>query len=271
MVIDTHAHLQFPEFESDIEAVLKRASSAGVKKIINVGCNLEACARGLELIERYDDLDGKSDGKKGFGVELFATLGLHPYDAEFLTEKVLKDWEEKIRKFNSGEKKKIVAVGEIGLDYFKAKIPKDIQKEAFKRQIEFALKVNLPIVVHNREADEDSLQILQEAGAKKVIFHCYGSSLEFAKRVWAEGYFTSFTGVITYPNALSLREVVKECPIDRWMVETDCPYLAPQSVRGKRNEPAYVIEVLKEVAKVKSLSFSSLEKVQETNAGNFHS
>lgn len=294
MVIDTHAHLQFPEFSFDIEEVLKRASKAGVKKIINVGCNLEACERGLELIEEYDDFgDGSGEGlggRKSFGVELFATLGLHPYDVEFLTEEVLKDWEEKIKKFDSGKGngknvRKIVAIGEIGLDYFKSKVPKDVQKDAFKRQLEFALKVGFPIIVHNREADEDSLRILKEVSAAgvlgrgigtggtsamKVVFHCYGSSLDFAKELWKGGFYTSFTGVITYPNASNLREVVKECPLDRWMVETDCPYLAPQGFRGKRNEPSYVVEVLKKVAELKGLAFEDCEKLQEENAKNFY-
>lgn len=266
MIIDTHAHLQFPEFDPDIEDVLVRAGEAGVGKIINVGCSIVACDKALELIEKYD---GKA------GVELFATLGLHPYDAEALTDDVLIKWEEKIKKFNSDGVRKIVAVGEIGLDYFKAQVPKDVQMDAFKKQIEFAQKMNLPIVVHNREADEDSLRILRESGLGKsgngkVVFHCYGSSLEFARELWAEGFYTSFTGIITYPNAANLREVVAECPDDRWMVETDCPYLAPQSLRGQRNEPSYVKEVLEKVAEVKGIEAEEAENIQEKNAVEFY-
>ena len=142
MIIDTHAHLQFPEFDSDIEDVLRRASDAGVGQIINVGCSLDACEKGVALMEKYD---GKA------GVELFATLGLHPYDALDLTCDVLKDWEEKIKKFNGvGGAKKIVAIGEIGLDYFKAETSREVQQDAFKKQIEFAQKMDLPIVIHNR-------------------------------------------------------------------------------------------------------------------------
>lgn len=274
MIIDTHAHLQFPEFNSDIEDVLKRAAEKGVGKIINVGCNLDACSRGLTLIDLYDST-GSANGQKGSmetsGVELFATLGLHPYDAEVLTDDLLKNWEEKIKKYG----KKIVAIGEIGLDYFKAQVSHEIQQDAFKRQIEFAQKMNLPIVVHNREADEDTLRILRESGlgkggTGKVVFHCYGSSLDFAREVWKEGFYTSFTGVITYPNAADLREVVAECPNGRWMVETDCPYLAPQGMRGQRNEPSYVKEVLEKVAEVKGLRLGDAEKLQEENAVNFY-
>ncbi len=280
MIIDTHAHLQFPEFNSDIEDVLKRAAEKGVGKIINVGCNLDACSRGLTLIDLYDST-GLANGQKGSmetsGVELFATLGLHPYDAEVLTDDLLKNWEEEIKKYG----KKIVAIGEIGLDYFKAQVSHEIQQDAFKRQIEFAQKMNLPIVVHNREADEDTLRILKKSGfgktenvgdnEGKVVFHCYGSSLNFAREVWKEGFYTSFTGVITYPNAGGLREVVAECPADKWMVETDCPYLAPQGMRGQRNEPSYVKEVLEKVAEVKGLRLEDAEKLQEENAVNFYS
>jgi len=130
--------------------------------------------------------------------------------------------------------------------------------------------MNLPIVVHNREADEDTMKILEESGAKKVVFHCYGSSLEFAREVWKKGFHTSFTGIITYPNAASLREVVEECPADRWMIETDCPYLAPQSFRGQRNEPSYVKEVLEKVAELKGISFEEAEELQEKNANSFY-
>ena len=272
MIIDTHAHLMFPEFKDDLEEVLKRASQAGVGKIINVGCSVETCRQAMKGMKKYYELNSQEK----FGIELFATLGLHPYDAEFLTDDLLKDWEEKIRKFNNcsvGQKcgsRKIVAIGEIGLDYFKADVPKDVQKEAFRRQLQFALEINLPVIIHNREADEDAFDILGEFSGLKVVFHCYGSSLDFAKKLWESGFYTSFTGIITYPKASGLREVVRECQIDKWMVETDCPYLAPQKFRGQRNEPAYVVEVLKKIAEIKKLGFEECEKLQEENVKNFY-
>ncbi|MEK7547979.1 MAG: TatD family hydrolase, partial [Patescibacteria group bacterium] len=163
----------------------------------------------------------------------------------------------------------IVAIGEIGLDYFKAKISHDEQKEAFRKQLQLAVKVGLPVIVHNREADEECLEILLEFAGDDVVFHCFGSNLEFARKVWSAGFMTSFTGIITYPNAVGLREVVKEVPMDKFMVETDCPYLAPQAYRGKRNEPAYVTEVAKMIAEVKGISVEEVGKVAVENSKRF--
>jgi len=258
MLIDTHSHISFPEFKEDLDEVLERAKKAGVEKIISVGCDLKSCDESLDLANKYDFV--------------YATLGLHPYEARAVTEDLMKKWEVLARAH-----KKIVAIGECGLDYFKARVPKDIQKQAFKLQLSLAQKLDLPVIVHNRDADEETLEVLKEFRAVgfhssaplKVIFHCYGSTLGFAEKVWEAGFFTSFTGVITYPGAHELREVVKACPLDRFMVETDCPYLAPQMNRGKRNEPAFVKDVAYQIAKSKSLSFDEISKISTENALKF--
>lgn len=261
MIVDTHAHLMFPEFKDDLSEVLARASAAGVGKIVNVGCSKEASKQAYEMLSRYDGM--------------YASLGLHPYDVLDLSDELLDEWAGWI-----ASDKRVVAIGEIGLDYYVRPgdradnspvltVSKNKQKEGFIKQLEFAVRVNLPVIVHNREADEDTLGILRGFPHARCVFHCYGSNLEFARKVWAAGFMTSFTGIITYPNASNVREVVKEVPMDKFMVETDCPFLAPQSYRGKRNEPAYVAEVAKMIAEVKGISFEETEKVSTENSKRF--
>lgn len=256
MIIDTHAHLMFDQFKGKEAEVLKRAGEAGVGKIINVGCSLKASKQAYEMLSKYDGVGG---------VSLYASLGLHPYDVLDLSDDLLDEWAGWIKK-----EKRIVAVGEIGLDYFKATVPRDKQKEGFIRQLEFAVRVGLPVIIHNREADSDTFEILSEFPKVRCVFHCYGSDLKFAQKLWAAGYMTSFTGVITYPKAGGLREVVAVCPDSKFMVETDCPFLAPQSRRGECNEPAYVVEVLEAVAKIKGRDFKEIERLQERNVREFY-
>lgn len=253
MIIDTHAHLMFKEFKGDVEAVVERARTVGVEKIVNVGCDLESSKQAVEMARRYEDL--------------YATLGLHPYDALYANEDLMAEWEKLIL-----ENKKIVAVGECGLDYFKARIPKEDQKKAFRMQLELAKKLNLPVIIHNRDADDECLEILEEftdKGRLEAVFHCFGSNVQFARKLWYKGYWTSFTGVITYSKAENLREVVSEVPMDMFMVETDCPYLAPQRYRGQRNEPAYVAEVVRKIAEIRNISVKEIERMSTKNAEKF--
>lgn len=255
MLIDTHAHLSFSQFEGEISQIIERAKEAGVTKIINVGCDFTSCQEVVELLKVSD--------------MFYATLGLHPYEAMDVNEQLLLNWRELI-----ANEERIVAIGEIGLDYFKAQVSREEQKRAFKMQLELAVDLNMPVVVHNRESDDDCLEILEEVEkergkALRVVFHCYASDLDFARRIWEKGYFTSFTGVITYPNASDLREVVKQVPDELFMVETDCPYLAPQKYRGQRNEPAYVKEVAEMVAEVRGMKFGEVCEVSTRNASKF--
>lgn len=250
MIIDTHAHLMFEEFDADREAVAKAALAAGVWKIVGVGCGVDSSARAVEMAAQHDFL--------------YATVGLHPYDADQVNEELMARWEAEI-----GANPRIVAVGETGLDYFKSKVAPEQQKKSFLRHLELAEKVGRPVIVHNREADEDCLECLQKFPDVKAVFHCYGSDLAFAKRVWAAGYLTSFTGIITFNSAEGLREVVAEAPLDKMMVETDCPYLAPQAHRGERNEPKYVLEVVKKIAELRGMSFEEVAEVTTKNAESF--
>ena len=256
MLIDTHAHIMFPEFDEDRDEVIQRAKDAGLKAIVNVGCGVDVSAKSVEMAD---------------GEFLYATVGLHPYDASELSEDLMEEWEELILKDfqDNARLRRVVAIGETGLDYFKGKVDPEKQKESFRAHLELAKKIGLPVIVHNRDADEDTLELLLQFPDVRAVFHCYGSDLEFARRVWGVGYVTSFTGIITYPSAVALREVVKEAPMDQFMVETDCPYLAPQAFRGKRNEPSYVVEVAKMIAEVKGLSYEKISQVSTANAEKF--
>ncbi len=260
MLIDTHAHLMFPEFAEDLPEVLRRAREAGVEKIINVGCGVESSMQAVEM----------ADVPSG----LYATVALHPYDADQCSEELMGEWGQwiegdRVTSEKDGGGRKIVAVGETGLDYFKSKVEPEIQRASFRRHLQLAQKYGLPVIVHNREADADCLEILGEFPSVPAVFHCYGSNLEFAKKVWERGYITSFTGIITFPNAAELIEVVKAAPMGQFFLETDCPYLAPQAYRGKRNEPSYVAEVAREVAKTKNVEFEAVTEYSGQNAGKF--
>lgn len=266
MLIDSHAHLMFPEFKDDLENVLARAREAGLERIVNVGCGVESSELSVEM--------AKGD-KSNF---LYATLGLHPYDALECSDKLMEEWEKWILEDKSSGRKKIVAIGEIGLDYVKSTVDKQKQQESFRCQLRLAVKAGLPVIIHNRGADEDCLGILKsvtgdtfstEKHRLNAVFHCFGSNLEFARKVWEAGFMTSFTGIVTYPGARELREVVKEVPLDKFMVETDCPYLAPQAYRGKRNEPAYVVETAKMIAEAKSMELTEVEKLAVENSKRF--
>lgn len=251
-MIDTHAHLMFEQFSEDLEVVVERAWAVGVSKIINVGCGMESSRQAVEMAGRFSGV--------------YATLGFHPYDADDLSEELMEEW-RRIALSNE----KVVAIGECGLDYVKAEASREVQVKCFRRQLELARELNLPVIVHNRDADEDCLKILKSVSEVRAVFHCFGSNLEFAERVWAAGYLTSFTGIITYPNAAELREVVAAMPLDRFMVETDCPYLAPQAYRGERNEPAYVVEVVKKIAELKGIGVEEVEDLSVRNTERFFS
>lgn len=257
MIIDTHAHLMFEQFEGKVEEVIARAKAAGVEKIVNAGCGIESSRQSIEMADKYEGL--------------YATVGCHPYDAADVTEELMAEWEKLIN-----ENKKIVAVGECGLDYVKAKVDPEIQKKAFRMQLQLAQRTGLPVIVHNRDADDDCLEILDEFSGNDekpqiyAVFHCFGSNVEFARKVWYRRHLTSFTGIITYPNSEELLKVVDEVPMDSFMVETDCPYLAPQNYRGEQNEPAYVVDVVKKIAEMKGgASDDSVMRASTQNAQQF--
>lgn len=253
MIIDTHCHLDYDRLSEDLDEVVGRAEHAGVERMISIGCDLKTSRAAVELTGRFESV--------------YATVGLHPCYVESFEEGVFEEFEGIIE-----SNEKIVAVGECGLDFYKGDVSDEgrkLQREVFEAQIDLARRMNLPLVIHNRQADEDCFEILNEAEAERVVFHCYGSDLDFARKIWDKGWITSFTGIVTYPNARDLQEVAKEVPMDLFMVETDAPFLAPQSKRGQRNEPAYVAEVIKKISELKELSMEEVVRVSTENAKRF--
>lgn len=248
MWVDSHCHPYFDSYDADREEMIEKCFDAGVKKMVVIGCDKRSNRQSLELSEKYDFM--------------YATMGVHPADAP-------NDLDEDELNFIRANKDKIVAIGEIGLDYHHMSMSKEQQAENFRIQIRLAKELNLPIVVHSRDAAEDTLQILVEEKAERVVFHCYTYDLEFARKVWERGYYTSFSGVVTYKNAANIQEAAKHAPLDLFMVETDCPFLAPQSIRGQRNDMSYVIEVGQKIAELRGESLEKIEEATTKNAEGF--
>ncbi|WP_348936422.1 TatD family hydrolase [Bacillus sp. BS1807G30] len=248
MLFDTHAHLNAEQYNEDLEQVIERAKSEKVEKIVVVGFDRATITRAMELIEAYDFI--------------YAAIGWHPVDAIDMTDEDLA-W---IKELSQHEK--VVAIGEMGLDYYWDKSPKDVQKEVFRRQIALAKEVNLPIIIHNRDATEDVVTILKEEGAAEVggIMHCFTGSLEIAKACMEMNFYISFGGPVTFKNAKKPKEVVKDIPSDRLLIETDCPYLTPAPFRGKRNEPSYVKYIAEQIAELREISFEELAALTTENA-----
>ncbi|MGD6782266.1 TatD family hydrolase [Sutcliffiella horikoshii] len=247
MLFDTHVHLNADQYEEDLQEVLDRAQAEKVTNMVVVGFDRKTITRAMELVEKYDFL--------------YAAVGWHPVDAIDMTEEDLA-WIEDL-----ASHEKVVAIGEMGLDYHWDKSPKEIQKEVFRKQIQLAKKVKLPIVIHNRDATADVVQILKEEDAKEVggIMHCFTGSLEVAKECMEMNFYISFGGPVTFKNAKKPKEVVKEIPMEKLLIETDCPYLTPHPYRGKRNEPGYVRLVAEQIAELKELT---VEEVAEKTTAN---
>lgn len=248
MLFDTHVHLNARQFMEDREETIQRAFDAGVKYMVVVGFDSETIPLAIEIAEQYDTI--------------YAAVGWHPVDAIDMTEDHLK-WIEEL-----SAHPKVVAIGEMGLDYHWDKSPKDIQKEVFRKQIQLAKRVQLPIIIHNREATQDIIEILQEEDAQAVggIMHCYNDSVEYVQACLDMNFYISLGGPVTFKNAHLPKEVAVQVPGDRLLVETDAPFLAPHPNRGKRNEPAYVKLVAEEIADLRGVSLEELSKLTTQNA-----
>lgn len=252
-LIDSHTHLDSPEFESDLLEVLHRAEDQGIRAFITIGAGqggFLSAQNAIKLSERFSNV--------------WATVGIHPHDAlEPLNE-------DQLRMFLMHPK--VVAVGETGLDFFRDWCPKANQEQWFKSQVRLALELNKPIVIHSRNAGKEVLQILIEMRAKDVggVFHCYSEGVDFAKQLREINFMVSFPGTITFKKNNDLREIVKQIPLEQIMVETDAPYMAPEPFRGKRCESSYMIETAKVVAKIKNLSEDECFKELTKNTIRFY-
>lgn len=254
-LIDTHTHLTFPEFDKDRKEVLSRAWDAGLEYLIAIGAG--------------DGIKGNDEAVKLACSDdrIYAAVGVHPHDAG----QVGKDWPARILEMS--RHRKVVAIGEIGLDYYRRHSEPEIQKKCFRQLLELAKEAKKPVIIHDRQAHDDVWRIIGEVGVPErgCVFHCFSGDVGLAKKVVKAGYYISVPGVITFRNAHKLHEVVTWIPLDRILLETDCPYLAPEPYRGKRNEPAYVVEVAKQVAKIKGLAVEEVAGVTTLSAKRFFS
>lgn len=247
LLIDSHAHLDSGKFADDRAATIQRAEENGISHILTIGCDLDSSAQSVAIAAQFP--------------QVYAAVGVHPHAAEEINAAGLERLEQLLNQ------PKVMALGEIGLDYFRARAPRAIQREAFRRQLRLAQKVNKPIIVHDRDAHDQVLQILIEEDAARVggVLHCFSGDRKMAQQCLDLGFYLSFPGPVTYPKNEFTREVVRSLPIERLLVETDCPYLAPQPFRGQRNEPAYVRATAEKIAELKGLSLADVARITSRN------
>lgn len=248
MLIDTHVHLNADQYDEDLQEVIDRALEEGIDRMFVVGFDTNTIERTMKLIDQYDFIYG--------------IIGWHPVDAIDCTGERLQ-WIEELSKHP-----KIIGIGEMGLDYHWDKSPKDIQKEVFRKQIALAKRVQLPIIIHNREATQDCVDILKEENASEVggIMHSFSGSNEIADEILKMNFYISLGGPVTFKNAKQPKEVAQHVPLDRLLVETDAPYLSPHPYRGKRNEPARVKLVAEQIAELRGISYEEVCKATTENA-----
>jgi TatD DNase family protein len=242
-LIDTHCHLTFDDLARDIDAILARSRATGITEWITVGTDLQENRKAIELAERFENM--------------YAAVAIHPHDAKTVTEDTLQE----LKKL--AQHKKVVAIGETGLDYHYDFSLHEDQRKVFAEHLKIAIEMNLPVIIHCREAFDETMQILEEyrSGIKNIVFHCFSGSAEQAKIVLDKGFYISFTGVVTFKNARIKQEAAKIVPLDRLMLETDCPYMSPEPMRKQKvNEPALMIHIAKFLAELKGMDLADFTK-----------
>lgn len=255
MFIDSHAHIDGPEFDADRDEVIERARAAGVSVILNVGTgdpHSGALERAVAMGQKYDSL--------------YTAVGTHPHDARFYDDKA----EAKLKTLVHDER--VLAWGEIGLDFHYDNSPREVQIEVFKRQLRAAHACDLPVVIHTREAEAETIEILEgeySNAPRRGVFHCFSGSKELARRAIELGFMISFSGIVTFKKAEELRAVASEVPLERLLIETDCPYLTPIPYRGRRNEPAYVVEVARCLAEIHGREIEEMAQLTSRNFKDF--
>ena len=255
MLIDSHAHIDGPEFDADRDEVIERAQAAGVSVILNVGTgdpHSGAFERAVALSQKHDSV--------------YTAIGTHPHDARLYDDKA----EEKTKALVKSER--VLAWGEIGLDFHYDNSPRDVQVAVFRRQLRAARECDLPVVIHTREAEAETIEILKteyDGAERRGVFHCFSGSKDLAQRAIELGFMISFSGIVTFKKADELRAVAREVPLDHLLIETDCPYLTPIPYRGKRNEPAYVVEVAHCLAGIHDVDIEEIGRVTSRNFRRF--
>ena len=246
MLFDTHAHMDDHAFDEDREALLARLPEQGLELLMNPGCSLASSRNADRLSREYD--------------YIYAAVGSHPDAADEVNEEVLEEY-RKLCQLNP----KIKAIGEIGLDYHYEDIPRELQKKAFIAQMELARELDLPVIVHERDAHEDGMAIVREFSDVKGVFHCYSGSAEMARQLVDLGWYIGFTGVLTFKNARKAIETVQAIPLERIVLETDCPYMAPVPFRGKRNDPGMLFRMAEKLAEIRGLSVEEIRQITVEN------
>ncbi|MCX8011979.1 MAG: TatD family hydrolase [Desulfobacterota bacterium] len=248
MYIDTHAHLSFPEFDKDRSEVIKRALAAGVNQIISIGTDIEDSKKALAIAEEFEFI--------------YAAIGIHPHESKTMTE------ETYLQLRNLVAHNRVVALGEIGLDFYRNLSPPELQIRHFREQLQVARDFSLPVIIHDRNAHKEVMTILYEEKAETIggVVHCFSGDKKMAKECLDMGFYISIPGTITYKKSEDYREMVRYLPLDQIFLETDCPFLAPQPFRGKRNEPTYLIYTAETVAQIKGIKKEKLAEVTTSNA-----
>ena len=246
MLFDTHAHMDDRAYDSDREELLAALPEQGLTLVMNPGCSLESSRNAVNLANSHD--------------YIYAAVGSHPDAADEVNESVLEEY-RMLCKLNS----KVKAIGEIGLDYHYEDIPRDIQIKAFRAQMELARELNLPVIVHEREAHEDGMAIVREFPEVTGVFHCYSGSAEMARQLVNLGWYIGFTGVLTFKNARKAVEVAASIPLERIVLETDCPYMAPEPFRGKRNDPGKIYRMAEKLAEIRGMSLEEIQRITVEN------
>lgn len=241
-------------FNPDREAVIQRAKDGGLEAMITIGSDLEGNLGGLELSRKYDFI--------------YCSVGFHPHDAKDFTDEIfnkMKEWAQSGGK-EQGTGGKVVALGEIGLDYHYDNSPRDVQREIFRKQLRLAQEIDLPVVIHSREAKKDTLDIVKESGIKKGVFHCFSGDLEMAREVIAMGFHISIAGPVTFRKSHTLHEVAQAVPDESLLIETDAPYLTPEPFRGRRNEPSYIVHTAQAIAAIRGVTLEDIARITTLNA-----
>ena len=251
MIFDTHAHLDDRAFDADREALLSQLPSSGVGLLMNPGCSLASSLAAVELAKKYD--------------YVYAAVGSHPDAADEVNEQVLSRYRELVKKNPKGG-----AIGEIGLDYHYEDIPREIQQRAFRAQMALAAELNLPVIVHEREAHEDGMKIVREYPGVTGVFHCYSGSLEMAQWLIARGWYIGFGGVLTFKNAKKALQVAANIPLERIVLETDCPYMAPEPFRGRRNDPGKLCRVAEKLAQLRGKTAEEIQAITLENGRSLY-
>ena len=246
MLFDTHAHMNDPAYDNDREEVLLGLKDKGVELMMNIGCCRESSRDCVAMANKYPFV--------------YASVGTHPDSADEVDEAVLDEYRMLCK-----QEPKVKAIGEIGLDYYYETIPRDIQQHAFRLQMELARELNMPVIVHERNAHDDGMRIVREFKGVTGVFHCYSGSAEMARQLVDMGWYIGFTGVLTFKNARKAVETAQRIPLERIVLETDCPFMAPEPFRGKRNDPGYLYRMAERLAEIRGISVEEVHRVTTEN------